>query len=193
MPFDAARRTTRCRVPADRAAPFPIGAGILFGLSVGGLFDAVVLHQILRWHQMLTSAAEPAGSIGNLHPTLLWEGVLQLASYACVAAGASIVWRAAQRGRACWSQRLLAATMLVGFGAFNIVEGAIAHLLLGLHHANETVPHEQWLGWDLGFVACGALMLVAGSALCRSVRSDAARQTTPTADAAARPAAWQRR
>ncbi len=106
-----------------------------------------------------------------------------------VAAGASVLWRAAQRRRACWSLRLLAATILVGFGAFNVVEGAVAHLLLGLHHANETVPRDQWLGWDLGCIACGALMLVGGWVLYRSGRSHDARQATPAAEAAARPAA----
>jgi uncharacterized membrane protein len=35
--------------------------------------------------------------------------------------------------------------MLVGFGAFNVVEGLINHHFLGIHHVNETVPQSQWL------------------------------------------------
>ena len=46
--------------------------------------------------------------------------------------------------------------MLTGFGIFNLVEGIIDHHLLGLHHVNETVPPEQWLWWDLAFLASGA-------------------------------------
>jgi hypothetical protein len=35
---------------------FPVSAGILFGLGLGGFFDGTVLHQVLQWHHMLTSA-----------------------------------------------------------------------------------------------------------------------------------------
>ena len=59
------------------------------------------------------------------------------------------------------------ATMLMGIGIFNLVEGIIDHHLLGLHHVNETAPPEQWLCWDLGFLAWGALMLVGGWAMQR--------------------------
>ncbi|MCL7944694.1 DUF2243 domain-containing protein [Marinobacter sp. ATCH36] len=34
---------------------FPIAAGIFFGV-VGGFFDGIFLHQVLRWHHMVTSA-----------------------------------------------------------------------------------------------------------------------------------------
>ena len=43
-------------------AGFPIAAGILFGLGLGGFFDGIVLHQILQWHHMLTDAGYPATS-----------------------------------------------------------------------------------------------------------------------------------
>ena len=38
---------------------FPISAGILFGLGLGGFFDGIILHQVLQWHHMLTSAGIP--------------------------------------------------------------------------------------------------------------------------------------
>ena len=51
----------------------------------------------------------------------------------------------------------------MGFGLFNLVEGIIDHLyLLGIHHVNETVPHEQWIFWDVGFLIGGAVMLIEG-------------------------------
>jgi uncharacterized membrane protein len=52
--------------------------------------------------------------------------------------------------------------MLAGFGAFNLVEGLIDHQFLGIHHVNETVPRDQWIYWDLAFLAWGAAMLVGG-------------------------------
>lgn len=51
---------------------------------------------------------------------------------------------------------------MIGFGIFNLVEGTVNHQLLDLHHVNETVPVEQWIWWDLGFLAWGGLMVVAG-------------------------------
>ena len=50
----------------------------------------------------------------------------------------------------------------MGFGIFNLVEGIIDHHLLGIHHVNETVPREQWIYWDIGFLIWGAVMLIGG-------------------------------
>ena len=47
-------------------AGFPIRAGILLGLGLGGFFDGIVLHQVLQWHHMLTDAGHPATSVENL-------------------------------------------------------------------------------------------------------------------------------
>jgi len=58
---------------------------------------------------------------------------------------------------------MLVGTILIGFGLFNLVEGIVDHHILGLHHVNETVPPEQWIWWDLGFLIWGAAMLAAGS------------------------------
>jgi uncharacterized membrane protein len=55
----------------------------------------------------------------------------------------------------------------MGFGLFNLAEGTLNHLVLGIHHVNETVPPQQWLWWDLGFLIWGAVMLVAGYGLYR--------------------------
>jgi uncharacterized membrane protein len=62
-----------------------------------------------------------------------------------VLAGLIILWRAASRQHLRWSGKLLAGTILIGFGLFNIVEGLVDHQFLGLHHVNETVPRAQWI------------------------------------------------
>jgi uncharacterized membrane protein len=62
--------------------------------------------------------------------------------------------------------------MLIGFGAFNVVEGAIDHHLLGIHHVNETVPREQWIYWDIGFLIWGAAMLVGGLYLLKQGKEE---------------------
>jgi uncharacterized membrane protein len=63
-------------------------------------------------------------------------------------------------------------SILMGFGIFNLVEGIIDHHLLGIHHVNQTVPREQWLYWDLGFLGWGAAMLSGGWCLLRAGRRE---------------------
>lgn len=140
---------------------FPISAGILFGLGLGGFFDGIVLHQLLQWHHMLSNWY-PVDTIENLKLNTLWDGIFHSSTYISILAGLFILWRRAHRQHLYWSTKLLVGTILIGFGAFNIVEGLINHQLLGIHHVNELVPRDQWLAWDIGFIVWGAVMLVGG-------------------------------
>ena len=156
---------------------FPIAAGILFGLGLGGFFDGIVLHQLLQWHHMLSSWY-PVTSIENLKLNTLWDGVFHSGTYLFVVAGLFVLWRHAHRNHLYWSNKLLAGTLLLSFGAFNVVEGLVDHELLGIHHVNERVAVENWIYWDIGFLVWGAAMLVVGWMLVRSGRQERhARQT----------------
>jgi uncharacterized membrane protein len=155
----------------DEQAGFPTSAGILFGLGLGGFFDGIVLHQILQWHHMLTSAGVPADTLEGLEFNTLWDGLFHASTYVFVVAGLVILWRHARREHLRWSTKLIVGTLLIGFGVFNMVEGIIDHHLLGLHHVNETVPREQWIYWDIGFLVWGALMILIGAFLKRSGRA----------------------
>jgi uncharacterized membrane protein len=160
---------------------FPSGAGIFLGLGLGGFFDGIVLHQILQWHHMATSAGYPADSVANLRFNTLLDGLFHAATYIFVAIGLGLLWRAAHRTHIRWSTKMLIGTMLMGFGLFNLAEGIVDHHLLGLHHVNETVSREQWIYWDIGFLIWGAAMLVGGWLLWRSGRRDTANAPAVTA------------
>jgi uncharacterized membrane protein len=147
---------------------FPTSAGIWLGLGLGGFFDGIVLHQILQWHHMATSAGFPATSVENLEFNTLWDGIFHASTYVFVAIGLIILWRAASRPHAKWSGKMLVGTVLLGFGIFNVVEGIIDHHILGIHHVNETVPPDQWIYWDLGFIVWGVVMMVIGWMLWRA-------------------------
>jgi uncharacterized membrane protein len=152
----------------DNPGKFPVSAGIFFGLGLGGFFDGIVLHQILQWHHMLTSHGYPPNSVRNLQINTLWDGVFHAATYVFVVIGLVLLWRQAHRRHFFWSTKLLVGSMLLGFGIFNFVEGLIDHHLLGLHHVNETVPPEQWIYWDLAFLASGIVMIAVGAMLLRA-------------------------
>ena len=146
---------------------FPAAAGILFGLGLGGFFDGIVLHQILQWHHMITSAGYPADTVRNLEINTFFDGLFHASTYVFVVLGLIVLWRTAHRTHLWWSWKLLVGTVLMGFGTFNLVEGIVDHHLLGLHHVNETAPRAHWIYWDLGFLLWGAAMLVGGWILYR--------------------------
>lgn len=148
-----------------------MSAGVLLGLGLGGFFDGIILHQVLQWHHMLSSAGYPTESLGNLRFNVLWDGLFHMATYGFTVAGMVVLWRHSRHTHGRWSWRALPATMLVGFGLFNVVEGLVNHQILGIHHVNETVPRDQWLYWDLGFLAWGAAMLIGGLVWLRRARA----------------------
>lgn len=153
---------------------FPTVAGIFLGLGLGGFFDGILLHQVLQWHHMLTSAGYPADNLGNLEFNVMLDGLFHVSTYLFTATGMFLLWRQALRPHAPWSGKMLVGAMLMGFGIFNLVEGIIDHHLLGIHHVNETVPPEQWIFWDVAFLIWGALMLWGGRVLLRTGQRETA-------------------
>lgn len=162
------------RANTKKGRGFPIAAGIFLGLGLGGFFDGIILHQVLQWHHMLTSAGYPADNLGNLEFNVMWDGFFHISTYVFTAIGMALLWREARRPHVPWSGKMLPGTVLMGFGIFNLVEGIIDHQILGIHHVNEMVPPEQWIFWDLGFLVWGALMLVGGWQLLRSGQHESA-------------------
>jgi uncharacterized membrane protein len=151
----------------------PIGGTILLGLGLGGFVDGIVLHQILQWHHMLTSAGFPATTVGNLHLNTVADGLFHAATWILTVAGIGLLWGDARRRHVRWPAKLLWGGVLAGWGAFNVVEGLVDHQVLGIHHVNETAPLDQWIWWDIGFLIWGAVMLVVGSVLLRRGRQEA--------------------
>lgn len=147
---------------------FPTAAGVFLGLGLGGFFDGVVLHQILQWHHMVTSAGYPPDSVQNLKLNTFLDGLFHASTFVCVVIGLILFWRTSSKAHLWWSPKMLIGSFLIGFGLFNLVEGLVDHHVLGLHHVNETAPREQWIYWDVGFLVWGALMVIGGWVLLRS-------------------------
>lgn len=164
---------------ATRAHDFPVSAGILLGLALGGFFDGVVFHQLLQWHHVLSHAGHAPTELAQMKFNVFWDGLFHGLTYGFLVAALAVLWRASRRSYVCWSGRTLLATLLLGFGMFNLVEGIVDHHVLQIHHVNETVPQSQWLSWDMGFLLWGAAMAIAGwrmlrrSGRAQSMRADA--------------------
>jgi uncharacterized membrane protein len=145
--------------PASLAAP-----GLVLGLGLGGFVDGILLHQILQWHNMLSSTERwPTTSVEKLETNMLADGLFHAATWALVALGLWLLWRAVRRG-ASGGGTALVGWMLAGWGVFNLVEGVVDHLLLGIHHVREGGSE---LAWDLGFLAFGLALVAGGLLLAR--------------------------
>lgn len=140
-----------------------IAAGVLLGLGLGGFVDGIVLHQILQWHHMLSSI-RPATTVSEMELNMVWDGLFDATTWVMTVVGLVLLWRAGKRDDIPWSSKTFVGSILLGAGVFNLVEGLIDHQILGIHHVK---PGPNELAWDIGFLALGALLAVAGWILLR--------------------------
>ena len=175
--------------PSGRSITAP---AVLLGVGLGGFVDGIVLHQIFKWHHMLSETdAYPPTTLANLEVNVLADGLFHAVTWIVVAIGLAALWSRARRGGWVWPGRALLGWMAVGWGVFNVIEGVVDHHLLRIHRVNPNAADP--LLWDLGFLAFGVALIVGGWLLQRSalparapVRSGAAPHAS-SQEAAARP------
>lgn len=151
--------------------------GIILGVGLGGFVDGILLHQLLQWHHMLTSAATarihvgsyPDDTVHGLKINTVWDGLFHTFTWLAVLAGLALLYTRLthSRGRV-WTSRALWGWVLVGWGLFNLVEGIIDHQILGIHHVRSG---EHQTLWDLGFLLLGLVLVVGGWLLQRTATS----------------------
>lgn len=131
-------------------------SGLLLGVGMGAFVDGILLHQLLQWHEMLSSVRPPVDLV-SVKYNMVWDGALHVLAWTVTLAGIVMMFR--ERGTAArWSKRVLAGAMLTGWGLFDFVEGSIDHQLLGIHHVH---PGAHQLAWDLGFSSIAGLGFIA--------------------------------
>ena len=139
------------------------------GIGLGGFVDGIVLHQILRWHHMLTATDRyPSSTIAGLEANTLADGLFHAATWVLVFIGMWLAITAWQQGRIAPPWRTHVGLLLAGWGAFNLVEGLVDHHLLRVHHVRDDVTSP--LPWDLGFLALGVALVAVGVGLVSSGR-----------------------
>jgi uncharacterized membrane protein len=143
-----------------------VSAGMLLGAGLGGFLDGIVFHQILQTHNML-SAKYPPTNVVNLQVNMFWDGLFHAFTWVMTVSALIALWRFVRRPETVLSSPILAGAVLAGWGLFNVVEGTINHHLLHIHHVREIGNHT---GWDLAFLASGAILLLAGWGLIRAGR-----------------------
>ncbi|MER5476918.1 DUF2243 domain-containing protein [Streptomyces sp. NPDC002734] len=151
--------------------------GILLGAGLGGFVDGILLHQILRWHHLLSSTDQDRVGIRYYDPrtvpglemNTVWDGVFHALCWLLVLAGLAVLYgRVTHDRRAVWTSPVLWGWVLFGWGVFNIVEGLLNHQILGVHHVRAG-EHQAW--WDAGFLVLGVLLLAVGHLVRRRGRA----------------------
>jgi uncharacterized membrane protein len=146
---------------------------------MGGFVDGIVLHQILQWHNMLSSVRPPLDLI-EMKYNMVWDGLFHAFTWTMVALGLWRLWVAGKRPDVPWSTRTLWGGLFLGWGLFNVIEGMIDHELLGLHHVH---PGQAQFAWDMAFLAFGVFCMVGGVLSIRAGSADA----TPRGGVSGRP------
>ena len=138
--------------------------GLLMGLGVGGLIDGIVIHQILQWHHMISDTeGNPVTTVEGLKANTLADGFFHVATMMLMALGIIGLIAAWRGGRRPPSPLFQLGLVLAGWGIFNLVEGTIDHLILGVHHVRDDLGGPA--SWDIGFLVFGLLLVVLGGAL----------------------------
>src|SRR3954468_7963675 len=92
--------------------------GFLLGLSLGGLFDGILLHQVLQWHHLLSLVeAQP---VQDLRRQILADGLFHVLLYAIACLGLYLLWSGHRQGPSEAPLRLMAITVL-GFGVWQFL------------------------------------------------------------------------
>lgn len=146
--------------------------GLVMGLGIGGLIDGIVIHQILQWHHMISDTeGNPVATVEGLEANTLADGFFHVATMLLMALGIAGLIAAWRQGRPAPSPLFQLGLILIGWGVFNVVEGTIDHLILGVHHVRDDLGGP--LSWDIGFLAFGVLLVVGGVAMHKAGRQDA--------------------
>lgn len=141
--------------------------GVVLGFGMGGFLDGILLHQILQWHNMLSTVLPPT-TLEAMHTNMLWDGFFHAVVWVATLVGVLMIWSGAQRMAALPSTVWMVGLMLVGWGIFNFGEGLINHHFLDIHHVREWGPNPVW---DLGFLLSGPLLIGLGWLLTRRIRT----------------------
>lgn len=139
---------------------------LLLGFSLGGLTDGVVLHEVLQWHNLLSSRVAN-DTVAGLRDNVTADGVFHLGTTVLLVVGLLLIWRAAADPRSIIGNvAALVGLGLIGWGTFHVVDQILFHVLLGLHDIREATTSPQLYNW--GFFVIGLALVAAGTALKRT-------------------------
>lgn len=125
-------------------------AAFVIGVALSGFFDGILLHQVLQWHHLLSLV--PGEAFRDLRTQILFDGLFHVCIYIVAALGLWLMWRARGDLSRAGSRRHVLGGVLLGFGAWNIVDVGFFHWILRIHRIRVDVgnPMAYDLAWLFG-------------------------------------------
>jgi len=153
--------------PADRARR-PL---LLTGFGLGAFADGIVLHQVLQWHHLVVEYRS-ADDLEGLEVNTLWDGLFHVGAWLVVVAG--LLWLLIGRSPpAALGLRRVTGHLLIGWGAFHVVDQVVFHLLFAAHHIRMV---EDYQLYDWGYTAIGVVLIAIGLRLVRGTLASLVRR-----------------
>ena len=138
--------------PARERRPAGVLPGVLLGLGLAGLLDAIVLHQLLGWHH--ADAARPGGRA---------DGVFALVAWLVTFTACTAMLAAWHHGRLAPSLRAEVGLLVAGVGSYLLLDDLVLGRLLGLHHVRDDLGGPA--SWDVAAALFGVAAVAAGASL----------------------------
>jgi uncharacterized membrane protein len=136
--------------------------GVVLGIGLGGFVDGIVLHQMLQWHNM-GSAVLPPYTMEAMSRNMVWDGQFHLAMWLITLIGVLMLRSDSRR----FPAQTFAGQLMLGWGAFNLMEGVVDHHVLQLHHVRDLPVHVPVYDWSflaiagVGFIVLGVTLIMA--------------------------------
>jgi uncharacterized membrane protein len=148
------------------SGPF-VAAVALIGFGMGGFVDAIVLHMILQWHQMISNILPP-DTLLRKSVNMFWDGIFCAITWVMTGTGLVLFWRQACRGPLPGSGKLFWGSLLLGWGLFNLLDSLVDHYLFGFHNVRENVENPE--AWNAGFLFFAISQVLTGWVLVQAAR-----------------------
>ena len=133
---------------------------LLTGFGLGAFLDGIVLHQVLQWHHLVSDFRAP-DDLAGLQANTFWDGIFHFASWLIVLGG--LLWLVRSRADLRrLSLRRVVGLLLIGWGAFNLTDQVVFHMLLGAHHIRMV---DNYQVYDWGYTAIGVVLILVGRVL----------------------------
>jgi uncharacterized membrane protein len=153
--------------------------GLLVGISLGGLFDGILLHQVLQWHHLLSLVESQ--SVQDIRTQIMADGLFHVLMYVLACIGLLLLWRSNRSHAQARSSALLGITLL-GFGIWQFVDVILFHWIFRIHRIRVDVDNP--LVWDVGWMLVFGLPTAAASLWLLSRGGKEQRSNTGTASGA---------
>jgi uncharacterized membrane protein len=136
---------------------------LLIRIGMGGFLDAIILHQVLQWHQMLSNQIFPDSFITK-SVNMFWDGIFEGVTWILSVVGILLMRHSRNSTAIDSSNSIFYGGLLAGWGVFNLMD-SVNHFIFRFHNVRENVTNPEVLNW--GFLILSVIMCLSGMLIIR--------------------------